>query len=182
TPLALPTTPSTSPPTPGRASGAGDGAKGPRWDDWARVRLARLPLTAEERRWDHWLLVRRRRSDPTERAYSVVFTPTGTALRTLARVRGQRWRSEQSCELAKGEVGLDQDAGRRWEGWYRQMTRAMFALASLAVLRARLRVPPPAAPQTLTSPRQRSRTTSTTPVAKGGPPSSRPICVSPGSP
>jgi SRSO17 transposase len=48
---------------------AGDGAKGPRWYDWARVRLARLHLTAEERRWDHGLLVRRSRSDPTERAY-----------------------------------------------------------------------------------------------------------------
>jgi SRSO17 transposase len=34
---------------------AGDGAKGPRWYDWVRVRLARLQLTAEERRWDHWL-------------------------------------------------------------------------------------------------------------------------------
>ena len=40
---------------------AGAGAKGPRWYDWARVRLARLQLTAEERRWEHWLLVRRSR-------------------------------------------------------------------------------------------------------------------------
>jgi SRSO17 transposase len=48
---------------------AGQGAKGPRWDDWARVRLARLHLPLEERRWDHWLLVRRSRRDPTELAY-----------------------------------------------------------------------------------------------------------------
>jgi SRSO17 transposase len=69
---------------------AGDGAKGPRWYDWVRVRLARLQLTAKEQRWNHWLLVRRNRSDPTELAYYVVFAPAGTTLRTLVRVAGQR--------------------------------------------------------------------------------------------
>lgn len=117
---------------------AGAGAKGPRWYDWARVRLARLQLTAEEQRWEHWLLVRRSRSDPTEVAYYVVFAPAGTSLQTLARVAGQRWRIEQSFALAKGEVGLDQYEVRRWDGWYRHMTLAMFALAYLAVLRARV--------------------------------------------
>jgi SRSO17 transposase len=95
---------------------AGDGANGPRWYDWARVRLARLPLTAAERRWDHWLLVRRSCRDPTELAYSVVCAPAGTALRTLARVAGQRWRIAQRFELAKGAVGLDQYAVRRCGG------------------------------------------------------------------
>ena len=80
---------------------AGDGAKGPRWYDWARVPLARLQLTEEERRWEHWLLVRRSRSDPTDFAYYVVFAPTGTTLQTLVRVAGQRWRIEQSFALAK---------------------------------------------------------------------------------
>jgi SRSO17 transposase len=121
---------------------AGAGAKGPRWYDWARVRLARLQLSAEERRWEHWLLVRRSRHDPTELAYYVVFAPAGTSLRTLARVAGQRWRIEQSFELAKGEVGLDHYEVRRWDGWYRHMTLAMFALAYLAVLRARLQAQP----------------------------------------
>lgn len=122
---------------------AGVGAKGPRWYDWARVRLARLQLTAEEQRWEHWLLVRRSPSDPTEVAYYVVFAPAGTPLRTLARVAGQRWRIEQSFALAKGEVGLDHYEVRRWDGWYRHMTLAMFALAYLAVLRARSQTPPP---------------------------------------
>src|SRR5262249_40343500 len=67
---------------------AGDGAKGPRWYDWARVRIARLQLTREERRWDHWLLVLRSRSDPTDLAYYVVFAPAGTALRIQARPPG----------------------------------------------------------------------------------------------
>jgi SRSO17 transposase len=96
-----------------RRLSAGVGAKGPRSYDWARVRLARLQLTAEERRWEHYLLVRRSRHDPTELAYYVVFAPAGTSLRTLARVAGQRWRVEQSFELAKGEVGLDHYEVRR---------------------------------------------------------------------
>lgn len=77
-----------------------------------------------------------RPSDPTELAYYVVFAPAGTALRTLVGVAGQRWRIEQSFKLAKGEVGLDQYEVRRWVGWYRHMTLAMFALAYLAILRA----------------------------------------------
>lgn len=56
---------------------------------------------------------------------------------TLGAVAGQRWRIEQSFELAKGEVGLDHYEVRRGDGWYRHMTLAMFALAYLAVLRAR---------------------------------------------
>jgi SRSO17 transposase len=152
---------------------AGEGAKGPRWYDWARVRLARLQLTAKERRWDHWLLVRRSRTDPTELAYYVVFAPAGTSLRTLARVAGQRWRIEQSLELAKGEVGLDQYEVRRWDGWYQHMTLALFALAYLGVLRAHLHAPQSAAQQAPASPRHRRHPPSKTQVAKGGPTSSR---------
>jgi SRSO17 transposase len=153
---------------------AGDGAKGPRWYEWARVRLARLQLTAQERRWDHWLLVRRSRRDPTERAYYVVFAPAGTSLRTLARVAGHRWRIEQSFELAKGEVGLDHYEVRRWDGWYRHMTLAMLALAYLAVLRTHLQAPaetPPTAPPRSANQRPRSRAH----VAKGGPTSNQSI-------
>jgi SRSO17 transposase len=165
------------PPDDWQRLSAGQGAKGPRWYDWARVRLARLQLTAAERQWEHWLLVRRSRSDPTELAYYVVFAPAGTSLRTLARVAGERWRIEQSFELAKGEVGLDHYEVRRWDGWYRHMTLAMFALAYLAVLRAHLQaqekaqqVPAPA--------RRHSHTTgqtSKTQAAKGGRTSSRSI-------
>lgn len=115
---------------------AGAGAKGPRLFDWARAPLARLQLSAEERRWEHWLLVRRSRKDPSEMAYYVVFAPRGMSLQRLVQVAGQRWRIEQSFALAKGEVGLDHYEVRRWDGWYRHMTLAMFALAYLAVLRA----------------------------------------------
>jgi SRSO17 transposase len=157
-----------------RRLSAGAGAKGPRWYDWARVRLARLQLTVEERRWDHWLLVRRSRHDPTDRAYYVVFAPAGTSLRTLVRVAGQRWRIEQSFELAKGEVGLDHYEVRRWDGWYRHMTLAMFALAYLAVLRSHLQAQEEAPPAT-TPPRATQRAPSKAQVAKRGRTSNRPI-------
>lgn len=45
---------------------AGEGAKGPRLYDWARVRLFRLQEPGQP--FDHWLLVRRSRRDPQERA------------------------------------------------------------------------------------------------------------------
>ena len=103
--------------------------------------------------------------------------PAGTALRTLARVAGERWRSEQSFALAKGEVGLDEYEVRRWDGWYRHMTLAMFALAYLAVLRAHLRAPQvaPPAPPAPPAPRPPRTTAQKAQVAKGGPISSRSI-------
>jgi SRSO17 transposase len=91
---------------------------------------------------------------------------------------------EQSFELAKGEVGLDHYEVRRWDGWYRHMTLAMFALAYLAVLRTHLHASQPAAQHTPTSARHHSPTTmptsktsktSKTQVAKGGRTSSRSI-------
>jgi SRSO17 transposase len=123
--------------------------------------------------------VRRSRRDPTELAYYVVFAPAGTSLRTLARVAGQRWRIEQSFEQAKGEVGLDHYEVRRWDGWYRHMTLAMFALAYLAVLRAHLRAHLQAQEKAEQLPATAHRhghttgQTSKTQVAKGGRTSSR---------
>jgi SRSO17 transposase len=111
---------------------AGQGAKGPRWYDWVRVRLGRWPTPG----WEHWLLARRSRHDPQAIAYYVVFAPQGTLLETLVGVAGRRWTVEESIELAKGEVGLDQYEVRHWVGWYRHITLAMLALAYLAVIRA----------------------------------------------
>ena len=49
---------------------------------------------------------------------------------------GIRWTIESSVEAAKGEVGLDDSEVRSWTGWYRHITRAMWAYALLVVLRA----------------------------------------------
>ncbi len=45
---------------------------------------------------------------------------------------------EESPELGKGEVGLDQYEVRTFVGWYRHITLAMMALAYLVVVRSRL--------------------------------------------
>lgn len=113
---------------------AGAGSKGQRWYDWARVRLA----APSQPGWERWLLVRRKLQDPKDLAYYLVFAPSGTLLETLVAVAGRRWTIEESWELAKGEVGLDQYEVRHWVGWYRHITLAMLALASVAVVRSRL--------------------------------------------
>jgi SRSO17 transposase len=111
---------------------AGDGAKGPRVYDWARVAIRALA----ELGWDYWLLVRRSVADPTDLAYYVCFCPAGTPLTELVRVAGTRWAIEESFESAKGEVGLDHYEVRRWPGWYRHITLALLVHAYLTVTRA----------------------------------------------
>jgi SRSO17 transposase len=111
---------------------AGEGAKGPRVYDWARVPIRALP----EPGWDYWLLVRRSLIDPTDLAYYVCFCPADTPLAELVRVAGTRWAIEESFEGAKGEVGLDHYEVRRWPGWYRHITLALLAHAYLTVTRA----------------------------------------------
>jgi SRSO17 transposase len=113
---------------------AGEGAKGPRLYDWARVRLLRLQTPP----WDHWLLIRRSLREPSERAYYVVFAPMETTLSELAGVAGLRWTIETCFGTAKGELGLDHCEARSWDGWHRHMTLCMAALAFLARLRAEL--------------------------------------------
>ncbi len=111
---------------------AGQGAKGPRLYDWALQPLVG-PVGPG---WGRWLLVRRSLSAPTELAYYVVFGPVDTCLAEMVRVAGTRWAIEESLETAKGEVGLDHYEVRRWTGWYRHTTLALFAHAYLTVIRA----------------------------------------------
>jgi len=112
---------------------AGDGAKGPRLYDWVRVAIRPL----REPGWEHWLLIRRSLSDPEDLAFYVCFAPAGTPLEELVCVAGTRWAIEECIEAAKGEVGLDQYEVRKWDGWYRHITLALFAHAMLTVIRAR---------------------------------------------
>lgn len=67
---------------------AGEGAKGMRLYDWARIPL---PWTSPEG-FERALLIRRSRRDPAARAYYLVFCPAGTTLAELAGVAGLRWR------------------------------------------------------------------------------------------
>jgi hypothetical protein len=111
---------------------AGDGAKGPRFYDWAQVPLAAPGPPG----WGRWLLVRRSIDDPGELAFFVCWGPAGTPLIGLVRVAGARWVVEEGFEQGKGEVGLDHYEVRRYDAWYRHITLAMLAHAFLAVTRA----------------------------------------------
>ncbi len=118
-----------------RRLSAGDGAKGPRLDDWALVPLAAPSVAGFEQA----LLIRRPLDAPDDLeqlAYYLTFAPVGTLFETL--VAGRRWTVEESLEAAKGEVGLDHYEVRHYHGWYRHMTLALLAVAYLAVVRSRV--------------------------------------------
>ena len=127
---------------------AGEGSKGPRWFDWAALRLP-----CAERGWQRWLLLRRKIDKPTELAYYRVFAPARASLQEVVKVAGTRWAVEECFETAKGEVGLDQYEVRSWAGWYRHITLALLAHAYLTVVRAQTQA---REPRKKRGPRQRA--------------------------
>lgn len=114
---------------------AGEGSKGVRLYDWARIAL---PWTTDAG-FERWLLIRRSRRDPDAHAYYLVFAPAGTGLAELAGAAGLRWTIEECFQRAKEELGLDHCEARSWHGWHRHMTLCMAAGAFLAGLQATLR-------------------------------------------
>jgi SRSO17 transposase len=83
--------------------------------------------------------VRRSLQEPDKLAAYPVFAPEGTLFETMVAVAGRRWTVEESLELRKRQVGLDQYEVRHWTGWYRHITLSMLALAYLTVMRTRAR-------------------------------------------
>jgi SRSO17 transposase len=124
------------PPDAWHVLSAGAGSKGPRAYRWAWTELSRIGWPG----WRHALLVRERLTPNErgeyERAYYVVFAPGAAMLADVVRVAGARWAIEQGFESAKQEVGLDEYEVRKYDGWYRYITLALFAHAFLAVVRA----------------------------------------------
>jgi SRSO17 transposase len=114
---------------------AGEGSKGLRLYEWARLALPRESDKDHER----WLLIRRHRREPNTRAYYLVFAPKGATLAELAGAAGLRWTIEECFERAKSDLGLDHCEARSWHGWHRHMTLVMAAAAFLAKLTAELR-------------------------------------------
>jgi SRSO17 transposase len=110
---------------------AGAGSQGPRWYDWACLRLPYATAAG----MGQWVLARRSVSDPRELAYYRVFGPDTTPVGEMVRVAGRRWTIEEGFEQAKGEVGLDQYEVRRYDAWYRHTTLALLAHAYLEVTR-----------------------------------------------
>jgi SRSO17 transposase len=127
---------------PGRAwarMSAGEGSQGPRWYDWAWVRLPYVDVAPGRAQW---LLGRRSLPDrpppeaPPELKYYRAYGPAETALDELVRVAGRRGTIEVAFEQAKGEVGLDEYEVRRYDAWARHITLALLAYAALEVTRA----------------------------------------------
>lgn len=111
---------------------AGEGAKGPRLYDWARV-----PLSWERGAgFERWLLIRRSPHDPARLAYHFAYAPEGTTLAEMAAAAGTRWAIEECFARAKDDLGLDHCEARSWHGWHRHMTLVMAAQAFLAHLAA----------------------------------------------
>ena len=115
-----------------RRLSAGDGAKGPRVYDWAKVVLSWMARGG----WRHWLLLRRKVGDPKEVAYYLVYAPARTTLAEMVRGAGRRWAIEEAIERAKGQAGLDEYEVRSWKGWYRHVTLSLLAHAFLEATKA----------------------------------------------
>jgi SRSO17 transposase len=114
-----------------RRLSAGDGAKGPRVYDWARIRLVRPGWPGR----GFWLLARRRLTDG-ELAFYACFGPARATLTELVRVAGSRWAVEECFQAGKGQIGLDHYQVRRYDAWYRHASLAMAAQGFLAAVRA----------------------------------------------
>jgi len=110
------------------------GTKGPRLFDWAC-----LPIWHQgaDDGW-HSVLLRRPLSPDADPTYYLAFAPPATSLQAKVTALGGRWRIEEDFENAK-DLGLDHYEVRSFVGWYRHITLAMLALASLTsiVLTAR---------------------------------------------
>src|SRR6187200_2317059 len=114
---------------------AGEGAKGLRLYEWARIALSSTAAPG----FEPWLLIRRSRREPDKRAYYFAFAPVGVSLGELAGAAGLRWTIEECFERAKDDLGLDHCEARSWHGWHRHMSLCLAAAAFLARLAADLR-------------------------------------------
>ena len=111
---------------------AGEGAKGPRLYEWARLSIG----FSKNDDFERWLLFRRSLRDPKALAYYFVHAPKGTSFAEIAGAAGLRWTIEECFLRAKDDLGLDHCEARSWHGWHRHMTLVMAAAAFLANLAA----------------------------------------------
>ena len=81
-----------------------------------------------------------------ETAYFLCHTHPDTTLAEMVAAAGQRWMVEESFQVAKGQVGLDEHEVRKWCSWYRHTTVCMLAMAFLVTVRSRLIPAPPMTP------------------------------------
>jgi len=68
------------------------------------------------------------RNDRENRTWTYLASDTKTRLKELVRVGSCRHGIEQSLNLGKGEVGLDEYEVRSWVGWHHHMTLSMLSM------------------------------------------------------
>ena len=81
------------------------------------------------------LLVARNVANPEEIKFFVSNAPPETTVATLLLVGFSRWRVERCFEDQKGEIGLDQFEGRRYQGLKRHMILSMVSYLFLTRMR-----------------------------------------------
>jgi SRSO17 transposase len=105
--------------------------------------------------------------------------PVDTPLRRLVTLAHARWPIEQCYEDAKGECGLDDYQGRRWEGLHRHLALVMLTYSFLVTQRLRSRAfPATPLPATAGVPPLSAHATR----AAAAPPADLPSHASPGAP
>lgn len=112
----------------------GDGTKGERIYDWARIAVN----CSNKHGMKRWILLRRnieKPDEPLSMTYYQVYAPADTTLEEIVFVAGQRWRIEECFAIAKDKLGLGEYEVRSWKGWHRHITLVMAAQAFLTVLR-----------------------------------------------
>ena len=83
-----------------------------------------------------WLLAERPVPGETgDRKWYYSNLPQGTPLSRLVELAHARWVIEQFYEDAKGECGLDDYQGRRWDGFHRHLALVMLTYSFLATKR-----------------------------------------------
>ncbi len=137
-----------------------EGTRGSLRNQFAAVRVHRAtgsPATTNPERVttgpEGWLLLERPLpGEEGETNYYYSNYPADTPLRRLVQVAHARWVIEQFYEDAKGECGLDEYQGRRWDGLHRHLARVMLASSFLACQRLAATAPQGALPPLRTTP------------------------------
>lgn len=101
-----------------------DGEKGPISVRGAKVRVY-TPRPKGKERPEVLVIVRSEREHKT---WTYFASDTRTRLRELVRVGSCRHGIEQSLNMGKGDVGLDEYEVRSWVGWHHHMTLSMLSL------------------------------------------------------
>ncbi|WP_406154345.1 hypothetical protein [Streptomyces sp. NBC_01023] len=121
------------PATAWQRQSAGNGAKGPRYYDWAWIHIG----TGSHRH----LLVRRNRSTG-ELAFYLCWSPTEVPLSEVVPAAGVRWSVEERFQAAKGQVGLDHYRRRTVDEPTGQLTKPHWSTNGVPLVRNAMRLCP----------------------------------------